>query len=318
MKNPGNICGVRLLHVDIEQMLAKRLGPRYAAYRKAWYAAKPDSIPDFPIHLDIELVDYCNQNCSFCARNQKMHPNLPFQLNTGRKMDERVLAGLIEEAKREKLMSIGIALGEPLMHPQVFQVVRAFHDAGVVDSRMITNGTLLHRFMDDIFQSGLVNLYVSIDALTEGTYRKVRGEGFQKVVDNLLLLLEEKKRRNSALPVTRVSFVEMDSNRHELAGFKEFWMDKVDLIDIQFQMSYETRPTGKAKKWVCVDPFRRLSVTALGEILPCCTFFGKRMILGDIQKMTLRDAWTSDAMKRVRDDLVHDRQPICVACQECG
>jgi radical SAM protein with 4Fe4S-binding SPASM domain len=307
-----------LPQIDIEQVLAERLGPRYADYRKAWYGAKPGSVPDFPIHLDLELIDYCNQNCFFCARNRETHPNLPFKLNTGKKIGKQVLSKLVQEAGREKLMSINIAFGEPLLHPGVFEVVRAFHDAGVVDSRMVTNGTLLHRFMNDVFESGLVNLYISIDAFTENTYKQVRGAGFQTVVDNVLHLLEERKRRGSVLPVVRVSFVQMELNQHELEDFKRFWKDKVDLIDINFRTQYnKTGPVGKTQKWKCIDPFRRLAVTALGEILPCCAFYGKSMVIGDIREMTLREAWESERMKQMRENLLNDQEPLCLACQEC-
>ncbi len=71
---------------DIEKELAEYLGAKYGMYRSAWNAAGPENVPEFPIHIDLELIDSCNQNCSFCPRNRKTHPELPYEINTKAKM----------------------------------------------------------------------------------------------------------------------------------------------------------------------------------------------------------------------------------------
>ena len=101
------------------------------------------------------------------------------------------------------------AFAEPLIHKNLWNLIKFSHENGIVDSRVITNGLLLNRFTEEIFASGLINLFVSIDANSPETYTKIRGKGFQKVKQNVIDLVEEKKRRNSFFPIIRVSWVDM-------------------------------------------------------------------------------------------------------------
>lgn len=313
-----NSCCERITAQDLDEVLGNHLGERFRLYRRAWHAAGRDNVPAFPVHLDLELIDFCNQRCSFCPRNSDTHPDLPYPLNTRQELDAARLERIYDEAGRNGLYSINIAFGEPLIYKGVFEVVRRFHQAGVVDSRLVTNGLLLNRFIDEVFASGLVNLYVSIDAFSAETYGKLRGKGYERVVENMNLLLDEKRKRGSLLPITRVSFVETETNRHELAAFRTYWENRVDLLDIQFFQDFNNFKTGKgSKKWRCIDPFRRVSITADGNILPCCTFYGKMLPIGNIGRDTIRSAWASERMAKVRRDLMNESSRICRACQEC-
>ncbi|MCA8976691.1 MAG: radical SAM protein, partial [Planctomycetes bacterium] len=198
----------RLSAADVHEHLATVLGPRYREYRAAWAAAGPTAIPPFPIHLDLELRDNCNQRCVFCPRNTDEHPDLPYPINTSAELDAAALQRLTAEAAAQGLWSINLgAFAEPLIHKHVFDIVRDFHAAGVVDSRIITNGLLLDRHVDAVFASGLVQLFVSIDAHTEATYARQRGPGHDRVVRNVLDFVAERRRRGALLPLVRVSYV---------------------------------------------------------------------------------------------------------------
>jgi len=303
---------------DVDALLSAHIGPAYRKYRQAWYRAGARHVPDFPVHLDLELADACNQNCTFCARNRATHPNLPYEINTGATLSKVLIDRIAEEAAREQLRSVNLAFGEPLVYRNVFEVVRKLHAAGVVDSRIVTNGVLLSHYTQEIFDAGLINLYVSIDAFSEETYRHQRGHAYDRVVNGLLSFIHEKQKRKSLLPITRVSFVETAYNRHELEDFKAFWRDKVDFLDVQFYQDFtKTDSSAKDKKWHCIDPFRRLAVTADGRILPCCTFHGKCLPIGNINEITLKEAWESTRLQEIRGNLLNDAEPICLACQDC-
>lgn len=310
---------IRITDKAINKSLVDLLGGKFRHYREAWNNAGPDKIPDFPINLDIELIDQCNQNCIFCARNKKTHPNLPYSVNTGERLGEDIVDRIIGQTSLNGLCSVNIAWGEPLLYKNVFNVIKKFHSSGVVDSRLVTNGLLLDRFTDDIFNSGLVNLYVSIDASSQATYSRQRGRGYRKVVDNLLTFIDEKRKRRSFLPVIRVSFVETKENKHEVETFKNFWSDKVDIVDIQILTEFNKSDykSLKNKKWSCIEPFRRLSVMANGDILPCCTFFGKNLVIGNIFHMSIKEAWDSQKMRVIRDNLIKNKEPVCLLCQGC-
>lgn len=304
---------------DTNALLIDFLGDQFGKYRDVWNKAGPDAIPEFPIHIDFELVDRCNMSCVFCPRNEENHPNIPYSINTGDQLDEEDLDKIIAHTSAYGLQSINFAWGEPLLYKNIFTVIKKFHNSGVIDSRLVTNGLLLHKFMDQIFDSGLINLYVSLDALSEETYSIHRGKGYHKVKENLLNFLAEKKRRKSFLPISRVSFVETKENTHEMEAFKKFWMDKVDFIDIQIYADFNKSEAFNSgvKKWNCIEPFRRVSLMGNGDIVPCCSFHGKNLVIGNISKMTIKEAWDSEKMQVVRARLLNGKEPICLACQSC-
>jgi radical SAM protein with 4Fe4S-binding SPASM domain len=305
---------------ELEDRLTGILGKKYKQYRESWSKAGPNLLLSAPLHVDLELVDSCNESCSFCPRNTEEHPNLPYEINTRKKLSDKLVEKFFKEAKELSLPSINISIGEPLLDSRCFHIVKEFHAIGGVDSRVISNGLLLHKYVDQIFDSGLVNLFVSIDAFSEETYHKLRGgKGlYQKVVNNVLLILKEKALRKSVFPIMRVSFIEMEGNQHEQKDFLEFWQGKVDMMDIQLRMHFANFAGGKKpKQWNCNDPFRRMAIFANRDILPCCTFYGKMLKLGDFETMSLAEAWKSDKMAKVRSDLIQDKNSMCLACQGC-
>ncbi|MBI5240014.1 MAG: radical SAM protein [Elusimicrobia bacterium] len=307
---------------DVEALLARELGPRYAAYRAQWRALQAGGeAPPFPIHIDFELVDACNQRCVMCPRNPDAHPDVRYRVNTGARLSLDDFHRVIDEGAPRGLLSINLgAFAEPLLHPDVFAMVRYAHERGVVDSRLITNGLLLDRHTEEAFSSGLVNLFVSLDAFTPKTYRKIRGAGFSRVRANLISFLEQRKARRRSLPVVRVSFVDMPSNTAEKEDFIAFWRDRADMIDIQIYDDFNARPGihpvgARPKKWDCRSPWARVAVLADGTILPCCSFNGRALPIGSLRSGTIAEAWGSAAMRSVRSGILSDKLPDCHACQ---
>ena len=309
---------------DIEKMLVAEFGDKYSHYREMWNGAGYESIPGFPIHVDFEVVDKCNQSCMMCPRNSGTHPGTGHSLNTGSVLNYEKYKNIIDEGVNEGLLSINLgAFAEPLLNKRVFEMIKYAHDKGVIDSRLITNGLLINSYIDEIFDCGLVNLYVSLDAFNESTYFKIRGKGFNVVKKNIFNIIEEKKRRNTILPIIRVSFIDMQINREEKDEFIDYWREIIDFVDIQVFDNFNvaiTEPfdTSKRKKWSCMAPFKRVSVMSDGRILPCCNFFGRNIPIGNIYKNSLEEAWNSEKMHEVRSGILHDDLDNCSVCQRVG
>jgi len=275
-------------------------------------------VPSFPIHLDLEWYDACNQRCGFCPRNTTAHPNPIYPINTGQRLEPDVIEKVLLEVEEQSLYSVNYgAFAEPLINPGIGELIARFHKAGVIDSRIITNGLLLHKHAESLIDSGLVNLFVSLDAFEDATYEKQRGPGFQRIKENLLGFLELRRRRGSSLPIVRVSFVVTEDNRYELSSFLDFWVDKVDFVDVQSKTDYRTTALeqDRPRKFNCIDPFRRVAVISNGDILPCCAFWGRTLPIGNIREQSLAEAWAGEAMQRVRSNLQTDQSKVCVTCQ---
>ena len=326
MKNEAMDFSVVRRHskVSPEWRLTEALGQPYKDYRKLWESVLTGEVtPNFPINLDMELQDWCNQACVICPRNSQHHPDIPFRINTHTTPDLETLESVVREAGKLGSLSINFgAFSEPLVSRHLWSLVNLAHASGFVDSRIITNGLLLEQHLDNIFASELRNVFVSIDAATEGTYEGIRGKGFAKVQGNVRRLVDERERRGTLLPVIRVSFVEMDSNAHEVSEFVAYWAEIVDHVDVQARTDYaeEIRLDGlsgeeEPKSWECKSPWQRLAVTADGEVLPCCDFNGKNIPLAHIEEASLEEVWNGPRIDFLREGLERDSVPNCNACQ---
>lgn len=308
----------RYSNKDLHDYLGELLGPKYTEYRNAWNSAGPEAIPTFPIHLDIELADRCNKKCVFCPRHIESHPHFRGKTQTGMQIDADVLKRVVEECRTKPLYAVNFGFGsEPLLCSNLIDLLDDFHSTGVVDSWIITNGVLLQKWIDRILDSSLTSLYVSIDAVSEETYRKLRGGGFNKVVSAVLEILEKRAGRGSRLPVVRVSFIDHPDNRHEMDAFLRFWEDKVDFIDVQTFFDYQNTDMSQvgAKRRNCLDPFRRLCLRGNSVVIPCASEFGIDLQMGNIAEQSLEEIWHGAKLNKVREDLRDGANLNCEFCQ---
>lgn len=311
----------RIYSVDPEIRLREALGEPYIKYRNLWNQVESGFLPSFPIHLDFELQDLCNQSCIMCPRNEKLHDKINYKINSGKYLEYSTFKKIIDEGVSKGLKSINIgAFSEPLIHPEIIKIVDYAKKAGIVDIRIITNGLLLGKHADELISAGLTNLFVSVDASTSETYEKIRGHGFSKVVDSIEKSIAIRDANLSGLPIIRVSFVEMDINRHEKNQFIERWKDRVDFVDIQISDNYnisgsEVISALHPKKWDCLSPWSRLAILADGSVLPCCNFNGRNLPIGNAIESSIEEIWNSYALENVRKNLKSDKSNVCKLCQ---
>jgi len=132
-----------------------------------------------PEILQVESTNDCFMNCKPCMRKYLERP-----------------VGYIdfEDFKKLPLSSFKeVCLhgwGEPLLHPKIFDLVRHVKSLGIKAS-MGTNGFLVDKYIDEIFNSGL-------DEISFGIYTF---NGREKAIDNLELLIKEKRERNSKITI---------------------------------------------------------------------------------------------------------------------
>jgi radical SAM protein with 4Fe4S-binding SPASM domain len=108
-------------------------------------------------------------------------------------------------------------LGEPMMHPRFFEMVRYAASRGITVSTN-SNVTLLNvRRAEECVTSGLNCIHVSLDGASAETYERIRERAhFDRVLRNLDHLLEARDQHKSALPRIRLVMVIMRQNLHEL------------------------------------------------------------------------------------------------------
>lgn len=276
---------------------------------------------EFPIQIDFELNATCNYKCPMCP--------LSVENNASKKelfcFDE--YKKIIREGVKKGLKAIRLNyLNEPLLRKDISQFIKFARNNGVLDIYFSTNGLLLDQNMAlELIDSGLTRIQISIDAFSEETYNRIRlGGNMTKVINNVLQLVELRKEKNSITPLIRVNFVKTELNENELDQFMDFWKDKVDMIGVQ-DMIIPPKSTKQLRssaselreKFTCSIPNTLLTITNEGSVLPCCSFYGEELALGNIKTNNISSYWNSNEMKKLRDIHKNGNFYLNDVCRRC-
>ena len=133
---------------------------------------------------------------------------------------KQMIETLREASSLETIAFWGI--GEPLMHPDIIEMVSRAKDLGV-RTEMISNGLLLDRRMaEGLTEAGLDMLVISVDGVSADTYGDIRSGGnLNTVLHNVHYLntLQSDNGRNH--PEIGIEFVLMKRNLHELSRLRD-------------------------------------------------------------------------------------------------
>jgi len=149
-------------------------------------------------------------------------------------MDFSVFCRLIDQLSEATELQLQ-GLGEPLMHPRFFDMVRHAAERGMRVSTN-TNLTLLSaQRARECVDSGLDTMHVSLDGASKATYEAIRVRArFETVLRNLRRLKRAKEDAQSELPHIRLIAVVMRGNLHELAELVRLAHEEgIDTLSVQ-------------------------------------------------------------------------------------
>lgn len=317
---------VSFVNDDVNVYLGSIIGPQFMEYRAKWLAAERHlQQSEFPLFLQVETVDACNLRCSMCFRRTQ-------QNSKSRHMEPALFQGIIDQITPGKCPSMCLnGNNEPLLDPHLADRVALAHAAGVLDTRINSNGMLLTEdWSIRLIESGLTRLSISLDAARPETHAKIRSGGdFAKVVANVQRFLELRRSKGVRLPLLRITFVILPDNMHEQDEFVRFWQDKADYISFQSYVPHtkEDRDAvlagsteGDSVGQRCSQPFERLLIDVAGNVFPCCAPLGRRLQIGSIKEQSLQQIWDSDRMLTLRRNLAAnclENEPSCAICKSC-
>ncbi|MGB3051093.1 MAG: radical SAM protein [Polyangiales bacterium] len=110
-----------------------------------------------PWTAHLYLTDQCNLDCHYCNEydNSVPHP------------ETADLKKYMDKIRELGCFRIGFQGGEPLMHPDVVELVRYAKDLGFLDISMSSNAFLLTKpMLADLADAGLHSLAISVDRMT--------------------------------------------------------------------------------------------------------------------------------------------------------
>lgn len=313
---------------EANELLCSLIGHEFRAYRERWNQVTNLGVrTDFPQFLVLEQHYRCNLSCVHCVHG---YDSLKEEHGYASEMDDALFRKVIAEASEHQCPSLSMnSTNEPLMSRNVSSRIGHAAARGFIDIMLNTNGLLMtERIAEELIDSGLTRLMVSLDAFSEATYARIRlGSNFQKVMINVERFLDLRARRNVKLPLLRVSMVRLSLNEHEVDAFVEYWRDRADYIAIQdfaspapgraeFDLMFSPSHAGLSD-FRCPQPWERLIVQGDGLVLPCCSQFARALAVGNAKTDSLQSIWLSSAMERLRDLHRRGRYQDDEVCRKC-
>lgn len=163
-----------------------------------------------PSMLTLETSSRCNLQCVMCSHAYNA-------VDRPRFLEEEILPGL-EKFIRQALSIQLHGIGEPMISPSFWSILKSLPDD--CDSSINTNLTLLdEQQLNDIIQSNLKIVNVSLDAARPETYRKIRGYSFEEVIGNIRRLIDRRLASGKAFPLLTMNMTLMRSNIEEVLEF---------------------------------------------------------------------------------------------------
>ncbi|MBD3263494.1 MAG: radical SAM protein [Candidatus Omnitrophica bacterium] len=185
-----------------------------------WVSRKIDYPLCPPDMVQVNFTFRCNLRCKMCS----MHEQMNRLKGEGRQIeiDSVTFGKLIKETKEMGVDNILFIGGEPFLRKDLFELISFARSLGL-NTIIVTNGVLLNE--DNIrkcIDSGVDWLSISLDAASEASFSRIRGEKvFGKITDNIDRLNLIKKELSKEFPKIVSVCTIMDENLEELLDVVE-------------------------------------------------------------------------------------------------
>ena len=275
--------------------------------------------PEFPKkNLLIEVTNYCNNKCLFCA-NRKMTRKKSF-------INKKTLAKVLKECYNLGSTEVGFyATGEPLINKNLEQYVLLAKKIGYSYVYITTNGILANKDrVDRLFRNGLDSIKFSINALNREKYKLIHGtDSFNTVIKNLedVYKLKKEKYQNKKVSVsyimTKYTFAPKDK-------IKDFFSDISDEVIVNIarnqgglikEIDYLVDVSDNIKL-PCFYVFNSVNITCEGYLTACCMDFQNYLAYADLNKVSVKEAWNNSLITNIRKMHLQNNlnQTICSNC----
>lgn len=301
-------------HITGDNLFEKK-DARFIEYRKKW-KEWPEKFHqgEFPLFIDVEANSSCNLKCPFCASTYRKGAIKKgfMSLETCKK--------IIDEGAENNLYGVKFNIrGEPLLHPKIYEFVKYAKEKGLIDVYFNTNAMLLtEKAAIKLIEAGLDRLSVSFEGYTKEVYENNRvGAKFDVVINNIETIQSLKKNMGVSHPKIRIQTVMLPEVEAGFDKYKEFWGDKADELAFLDYKEMKGKKKGIKYPWACPQIWQRMAIWWDGTILPCNHDDDALLALGNVNDVSIKDAWNSEKLKKIREEHKKGNAHNMLACDGC-
>ncbi len=285
--------------------------------------------PEFPSQIIVDVTEYCNLACIHCPYEEFSKSDF-FE---GRHLDPALNKKLVDEVATDgkgicKFLRY-TAQGDPLIHPNIIEMIEcAGKDSGAAIN-ITTNGKILNEKRAKALLAAGVNVFdISIDAYSPETYAKIRKKGNLKATrSNVLKLIDLINKGEYECKVV-VSFIEQSLNRHEIDDFEKYWNNTgASYVVVRRMHSCAGAKGGVAEEMrakcqdrkPCLYPWERLVLSPTGQIGFCPADWQYEAKITNFRMKSIKEIWQGEFMQKLREAHLNNdfsQYPFCSQCPD--
>ena len=275
-------------------------------------------------HIQIEISNLCNYRCIFCPRTK-----------TGRKVGmiddnlcRRLLSEVYDFGGRE--MSFHYS-GDPFLHPKLSEYISLAKKIGYQYVYIDTNGFFATpEKLRAAIDAGVDSIKFSVNAGHKETYIFTHGvDGLDRVIANIRYCDKYRRKINPSLRlfVSCVYTKYTEDDRGIIKQLFDFcdeviFLPAADFSGVMPEVNTLLKPSSSdidnnyANRCPCPMVFGGIYITYEGLLSACCTNFDNHVIVADLNKVSLTEAWYGDKMTELRRKHI-EGDLIGLVCHNC-
>jgi MoaA/NifB/PqqE/SkfB family radical SAM enzyme len=281
----------------------------------------------FPLMVVLSMSYVCNARCPQCPYTQS---DIRETYEDALFMSQELFKKIADECGQYGSYLRLSGGGEPLLHPQMLELIEYAKNAGARVG-LITNGSLLTpERVDRLLKAGTDMIEVSVDAADPETYGKIRiGLNFDRLVRHLRYAVKTRNEWDSPTSIV-VSVVNQQLIEGKIDQIVDFWKAIADNVIVRKYLTWgigdeswsaDPTPYIPDHRVPCPFPFERLNVDSRGDIMFCgydiagetCSIFG------NVMEKSIREIWQGAQFTKWRDLLLageYEKIEICSKCPD--
>lgn len=284
---------------------------------------------DFPSQVLMDITEVCNLACVHCPHSSfvKSEEYAGRHLDPG--LNEKMIQEVAEHGRGKTQYIRYAANGEPLIHPNAYDMIESAVRYSGVYVTLTTNGKIMNETRTQrLIEAGVHLVDISIDALKPETYSKIRLKGNLEVTRTNVLRLIQWVREAKAKTKVVVSFVEQPENTSEAEDFEKYWRGEgADYVVIRRlhscsgaveELASTTRQSQlKEARRPCLYPWERVVVNARGDLAFCPSDWVHGSYIADYRNTTIKETWQGEFYKALREAHLTNRYEKHSFCGNC-
>ncbi len=256
----------------------------------------------------IEITNICNLKCSFCKGSNREK----------KFMDLKDFKKVLDNIKGHTNYIYLHILGEPLMHPNIEEILDLAYDYDLMVN-LTTNGRLLEKNMDIINNAKSIrqinislhsfnnmdeinNLLDTIDKIKIDSYISLR----------LWNLGSDNKNEDIIKLISNHYGVNIDKIGENIKLKDKIYLD----FDSEFKWP-DISDDIRGNAGICQGLRSQIGILVDGTVVPCCLDTDGIINLGNILENDLDTILQSDKCKRIKSNFMNRKlvEPLCMRCQ---